>query len=91
MGVKAKSLGIDKLLVEERLTLIGELWDSVAYEAESLPLSTELKAELDRRLDAADKNPEAGVLWEEAKKILCPAYVSDSKNQFSSLGTIGIQ
>jgi putative addiction module component (TIGR02574 family) len=68
MGVTAKSLGIDKLPVEERLILIGELWDSVADETESLPLSFELKAELDRRLDAADKDPEAGVPWEEVKK-----------------------
>jgi len=68
MGVTAKSLGIDKLPVEERLLLIGELWDSVADETESLPLSFELKAELDRRLDAADKDPEAGVPWEEVKK-----------------------
>ena len=68
MGISAKSLGIDKLDIEERLQLIGEIWDSVSEEAGDLSLSPEMKEELDRRLAAADANPEASVPWEDVKK-----------------------
>jgi len=68
MGISAKSLGIDKLDIEERLKLIGEIWDSVSDEAGDLSLSPEMKEELDRRLAAADANPEASVPWEDVKK-----------------------
>jgi len=67
MGVTAKSLGIDKLDVSDRLALMGELWDSVATETEKLPLPVELKAELDRRIEDAEANPDSGVPWEQAK------------------------
>jgi len=68
MGITAKSLGIDKLDIEERLKLIGEIWDSVSDEAGDLSLSPEMKEELDRLLAAADANPEASVPWEDVKK-----------------------
>ena len=67
MSVTAKSLGIDKLDVANRLALIGELWDSVSAETESLPMSSEMKAELDTRIAEADANPESGISWEKAK------------------------
>lgn len=67
MGVTVKSLGIENLDVEDRLALIGELWDSVASETESLPLPTELKNELDRRIEEADNNPEASLAWDDVK------------------------
>ena len=67
MGVTAKSLGIDKLDVENRLALIGELWDSVSSDTEALPLSPEFKAELDRRVEEADANPGIGTDWYHAK------------------------
>ena len=68
MGISAKSLGIDKLDVEERLKLIGEIWDSVSEETGDLSLSPEMKEELDKRLAAADANSEASVPWEDVKK-----------------------
>jgi len=68
MGISAKSLGIDKLDVEQHLKLIGEIWDSVSEEAGDLSLSPEMKEELDKRLAAADANPEVSVPWEDVKK-----------------------
>ena len=68
MGVTAKSLGIDKLDVENRLSLIGELWDSVSAETESLPMSVELKAELDQRIEDDESNPDIGNSWDEVKE-----------------------
>lgn len=67
MSVTAKSLGIDKLDVENRLALIGELWDSVSSDTEEMPLSPEFKAELDRRVEDADANPSSAVDWDQAK------------------------
>ena len=47
-----------KLSPEQRLQLIGEIWDSL--EDEPLPLDPELVAELDRRLAEFEANPEEG-------------------------------
>ena len=67
MGATAKSLGIDKLDVADRLSLIGELWDSVSAETEDFPLSVQMKTELDNRIAEADANPDSGVTWDQAK------------------------
>ncbi|MFK7890697.1 MAG: addiction module protein [Granulosicoccus sp.] len=67
ISVKVKSLGIDKLDVANRLALIGELWDSVSAETEALPLTTQMKAELDSRIAEADANPDSGVSWDQVK------------------------
>jgi len=47
-----------ELPIEERIKLAEKCWDSIASDEEALPVTTEQKAELDRRLDAgaADKN-----------------------------------
>lgn len=57
-------LGIDSLSVEDRLALAQELWDSVAAELESKPLTTEQCAELERRVALADADPGRGIPWE---------------------------
>jgi putative addiction module component (TIGR02574 family) len=48
-----------QLPLEERIKLVEDLWDSIAADQQTLPLTPEQRAELDRRLDAyeADKNP----------------------------------
>jgi putative addiction module component (TIGR02574 family) len=47
-----------KLSPEERLDLIGEIWDRL--ENEQPPISPELQAELDRRLAELEQNPSEG-------------------------------
>ena len=56
-----------RLSIEERIELVGAIWDSVAEDAslEHLPLSDAHRAELDRRLADLDENPEAGSPWPE--------------------------
>jgi putative addiction module component (TIGR02574 family) len=46
------------LSVDERIKLVEDLWDSIAADQKALPLTSEQKAELDRRLDAyaVDRN-----------------------------------
>ncbi len=43
---------LSRLPLDVRIRLVGDLWDSIAAEQQSLPLTPEQKAELDRRLDA---------------------------------------
>ena len=64
MSASFKSLGIERLSVEERLALVEELWDSIA---EATPLTDTQRAELDRRLAEHKANPDDVVPWEEVK------------------------
>jgi len=58
------------LSVEQRLELISELWDSIPDSLDTLPVPEWHREELDRRLAAADCNPDAAIPWEEVKRRL---------------------
>ena len=49
---------LQDLPVEERIRIVEDLWDSIAADQKTLPLTDDQKAELDRRLNAyeVDKN-----------------------------------
>lgn len=64
-----QQLGIASLSAEERLKLIGEIWDSLPPVQQS-PIPEEHQAELDRRLAAADATPAAARPWEEVRARL---------------------
>ncbi len=70
MHTTAKSLGLDRLSLAERILLVEELWDSIAAEAEELEVPPSHKDELDRRLVAYEAEPHAGASWEEVKARL---------------------
>ncbi len=53
---------LQELPVEERIRIVEDLWDSIAADQEALRLTTEQKAELDRRLDAYESNGNRGRL-----------------------------
>ena len=57
-----------ELPVVERIRLVELIWDSIAAVPEAVPVSDELKAELNRRLAEFEANPEAGSPWEEVRK-----------------------
>jgi len=57
-----------ELPVTERIRLVELIWDSIAAAPEAVPVSDELKAELDRRLAEFEANPEAGLPWEEVRE-----------------------
>ena len=67
MGALLKSLGIDRLSVEERLALVEDLWDSIAEESAATSLTDAQRAELDRRLAEHAANPNDVVPWEDIK------------------------
>jgi len=64
MTVSLKSLGIEKLSVEERIALVEELWDSIA---EATPLTEAQRRELDRRLADHEANPDDVIAWDAVK------------------------
>lgn len=67
MAPTLESLGIDRMSVEDRLELVTAIWESIAAEPENLPLSDEVKAELDRRLERHKTHPHEVVDWEEVQ------------------------
>jgi putative addiction module component (TIGR02574 family) len=62
-----KSLGIDQLGVDERLDLVEEIWDSIAADGESIPLTDAQRTELERRYHDIEAHPEDLTSWEEVK------------------------
>jgi len=59
---------IVELPVAERLRLVELIWDSIAAVPEAVPVSDELKVELDQRLKEFEANPEAGLPWDEVRE-----------------------
>jgi putative addiction module component (TIGR02574 family) len=67
MAPTLRELGIDKLSIEDRLILVQEIWDSIAAEAEHIPLTEAQRCELERRLAAHAADPSNVIPWEEVK------------------------
>jgi putative addiction module component (TIGR02574 family) len=67
MAVSLESLGWDGLSVEEKLELVGRLWDDIVA---TVPpgglLSDAQREELRRRVADAQAHPEDYVAWEDA-------------------------
>jgi putative addiction module component (TIGR02574 family) len=70
MTEQAREFSLEGLSVAERMLLVEQIWDSIAAEQESLPLTQAQKDELDRRLAAYEADPTAGSTWEEVKARL---------------------
>jgi putative addiction module component (TIGR02574 family) len=70
MSPTMKTLGIDQLSVAQRILLVEEIWDSIAAEAEKMPLTEAQKLDLQRRLAAHEADPKTGSGWEEVKARL---------------------
>jgi len=56
--------------VAERIQLVGDLWESIADEPEALLLTEEQQAEIDRRSDELDADPEGGIPWEVVQRMI---------------------
>ena len=67
MGVSVKTLGIDRLNIDERLALVEEIWASICVDAKAFPLTDLQRAELDRRVADDDAFPDDVVPWDEIK------------------------
>jgi putative addiction module component (TIGR02574 family) len=72
MSPSIKTLGIDRLTVDERLALVEEIWESIAAETDALPLTNAQRVELEQRIAEDDAQPEGVIPWEEIKSsTLC--------------------
>ena len=58
---------LSKLPLPEKVQLVEDLWDNIAAELEAAPLSEELKAEMDRRLQEYLKDPSSALTLEEVQ------------------------
>jgi putative addiction module component (TIGR02574 family) len=57
----------------ERLQLVEAIWDSLVEVPEAVPLTDELREELDRRLTAYYADPSSARPWSEIKAELFSA------------------
>ena len=64
-----RALALDDMTAEDRLALIGQLWDSLDAAA-AAPRTPALAAELDRRDTEADEAPHAGDSWPDIRSDL---------------------
>jgi putative addiction module component (TIGR02574 family) len=71
--VTIEDFPIEDFSPEERLELIGKLWDSLESRHGELGVSDWHRAEIDRRCEEADRTPEAGIPWEVVKARLFPS------------------
>lgn len=56
-----------ELPAAERLQLVEALWDSLVEVPEAVPVSDDVRAELDRRLAAYYADPASARPWDEIK------------------------
>ena len=57
-----------RLPIEQRIQLVGDVWDSIASSPDAVPVPDWHKAELDRRLDHPDPRP--SLSWDEVRAKL---------------------
>lgn len=69
-GMRNVDFDINKLSIAERIQLAEDLWDSIPPEGGDVPLTKGQRAELDRRLDDLEQNPDAGESWEVVRARL---------------------
>jgi putative addiction module component (TIGR02574 family) len=58
------------LPVATRITLVEQLWDSIADENDEIVLTDSQKAELDRRLELRLQHPDRGSPWTTVRQRL---------------------
>lgn len=63
-----KSIKVEDILslsIPERIQLVEEIWDTIAYQSENLEITQEEKQIIDERLEARRRNPKSCSSWEE--------------------------
>ena len=67
------SANIDELLslpADERLRIVEAIWDSIAAEPDSIPVTEAQKREIESRLEEYRRNPSIAIPWEIARQRL---------------------
>lgn len=74
MTINLADFGLDHLSRDQQIELAHALWGSISSSHEPVPLSTGVRAELDRRIDDYERNPEDILTLEEVKANLAKKY-----------------
>ena len=61
---------LKSLTVSERLDLVELLWDSIATDPDSIPLTDAQAQLIDERLDTHRRDPKAGIAWDDLRSEL---------------------
>jgi putative addiction module component (TIGR02574 family) len=69
MVMASAKIPVDKLTADERIELMGRLWDSLDATS-AAPITPALAAELERRESEADADPGAGTPWSDIRSEL---------------------
>jgi putative addiction module component (TIGR02574 family) len=69
MHMTLEQFGIDRLDPQQRLELIDLIWDSIPDDVAFSPPEWHIE-ELERRIAAADANPDSGEPWEVVRERL---------------------
>ncbi len=64
MDLKTVMAEVESWSVDERLQLVEEIWNGLLDQGLEPEMSEDLKAILERRLDALDANPDDVTTWE---------------------------
>jgi putative addiction module component (TIGR02574 family) len=67
MDITATLNEIASLSIEDRISLVQAIWDSIAAEQADIDLTEAQKREIDRRIDDYEMNPDNVLTWEEIK------------------------
>ena len=67
MPVSAKTLGIDRLNIDEHLALVDEIRASICADAATFPLTEAQRKELDRRLADDHAFPDDVMPWADVR------------------------
>jgi putative addiction module component (TIGR02574 family) len=67
VDIAATLAEIKSLSIDERLALVEAIWDSIAAESDSLPLTEAQRVELEHRLADDEANPDDVVSWDEVR------------------------
>ena len=59
-----------ELPASDRVEIAQQIWESIIDRPEAIPLTDAQKAELERRWEAFQKNPDEGEPWEKVKRSL---------------------
>jgi putative addiction module component (TIGR02574 family) len=61
-----------RLPVPERIRVVEAIWDSIAETPDAVELTDEQRAELDRRLEALENDPDSGSSWSDVRERVWP-------------------
>jgi putative addiction module component (TIGR02574 family) len=74
MAVNSTIASLFDLSPAEKLQLVEDLWDDLAATPEGVPVHDWQKDELARRKAHLEKNPTAGLTWDEVKRRIRSRY-----------------